>query len=189
MPYNKTSVGESFWSYWWYQLHLLSEHYPESPSLEDQHQIRRLFETLSQRFVCGICKRHFNHYISKNPYQDSLKSKNSLRVYFMNLHNDVNTKKKKKNFSLQEIINIYQDPQMKIKVITKTELDVCQYFDSRNMERFVLEMNQTRVEKNLRPMPFWQIKKEKPVKLTHNLIDESSEVSNNKPPPKKKKPG
>lgn len=149
MSYKVSSVGESFWSYWWYQLHLLSEHYPESPSQEEQQQIRLLFQTLSQRIICSACRRHFNLYISKNPYQDSLKSKNSLRVYFMNLHNDVNSKKKKKYFSLQEIINIYQDSQMKTKVITTTGLDVCQYFDSRNMKKFVLDMNQTRFKKNL----------------------------------------
>ena len=139
----KNLKGESFWSYWWYQLHLLAEYYPEIPREVDKNQIKLLFKTLSNRIICSKCRRHFNAYINENPYHDYLISKNQLRLYLMNLHNQINTSRKKKIVTLEEIIIIYQDPQMKNKVINTTGLDICQYFDSKQMDKFVLDMNYT----------------------------------------------
>ena len=170
MLYKISIEGESFWSYWWYQLHLLAEYYPEVPREVDKNQIKVLFETLSKKIICGKCRRHFNSYIYENPYYNYLISKNQLRLYLMNLHNQINTLRKKKIVTLEEIIIIYQDPQMKNKVIKTTGLDICQYFDSKQMDKFVLDMNYTLFNN-----------KKKKKKISENRKVTSTLVNKNKP--------
>ena len=86
----------------------------------------------------------------------------------MNLHNQINTLRKKKIVTLEEIIIIYQDPQMKNKVIKTTGLDICQYFDSKQMDKFVLDMNYT-------------LFNNKKKKLSENRKVTSTIVNKNKP--------
>lgn len=143
MIYDNYKKGESFWSYWWYHLHLLGEYYPENPTNRHKEQIQLLMKALSVQIRCGICRRHFNHYIQHHDYHQYLNSKRLLRKYFIDFHNDVNNKKKKKILELPKVIKFYQHPKVKLKVIHKTGLDICQYFDSGRIVLFVKMMNQT----------------------------------------------
>ena len=100
-------------------------------------------EELSKKIICRMCRAHFNTYIQKHNYKQFIKSKSLLREYFINLHNSVNLKKKKKIVTIQKVIRFYQNPDIKSKVIDKTGLDVCKYFDQFKIKEFVKLMNRT----------------------------------------------
>lgn len=141
--YNRFREGQSFWSYWWYQLHLLAEHYPDVPNPLQQQEMSTLIKELSKKIICRMCRAHFNTYIQKHNYKQFIKSKSLLREYLINLHNSVNLKKKKKIIKIQKVIRFYQNPDIKSKVIDKTGLDVCKYFDQFKIKEFVKLMNRT----------------------------------------------
>ena len=139
-----------FWRYWWYNLHVLAENYPNYPSDNDIQQLGNFFITMANNFPCGKCKNHFNQYINNVPYENAIKSKNQLRKYFIDLHNDVNLRTRKKIIPLDEAIKLYKHRNWKKKLKNETGINIINLFKKGRLINFVFRMNNT-LYKSYRP--------------------------------------
>lgn len=97
-------------NFYWYNLHyFFKNYYPKNPSDKDKNQVRKLFTHMKGRgILCSKCRRHFTNYVKKNPYEKILNSGEELYKYTINLHNDVNARNFKKNFTLKEADEMYK---------------------------------------------------------------------------------
>ena len=61
-------------NFYWYNLHyFFKNYYPKNPSDNDKNQVRNLFNHMRGRgILCSRCRRHFNEYLNKHPYDKLL---------------------------------------------------------------------------------------------------------------------
>jgi hypothetical protein len=75
----------------WSVLYQLVAKYPKlNPSGNVSDIYHQLFLTLPYVLPCEVCCRHVNEYLSKYPIQDHLKSRRSLMMWLIRLHQSVN---------------------------------------------------------------------------------------------------
>lgn len=94
-------------SHGWLFLHTITLNYPDEPTRFDKQNYKNFFENLSNVLPCDICSNHYKQNIRKYPIQ--LDSKESLTKWLHNIHNLVNIKNGKDEFSYDDFINKYSD--------------------------------------------------------------------------------
>ena len=96
-----------FWNLYWNSLHYMSYLYPNDASIECKQSIIKLIDVMSTTGIsCPMCRKHFNEWIKKNNVENYLKN-NRIKLYFINLHNNVNKQRKKKIYKIEEVDDIY----------------------------------------------------------------------------------
>ena len=124
------------WNYYWYYLHWLTYNYPNNPKHEDKNEILKLINVMKKNGIkCDKCSKHFNLWIKKNDINKSLDSKKSLFTYFVNLHNDVNKRNKKKLIKIKEAEKIYQSKNW-VKEFKNYKVDILNLFKERKLDTF-----------------------------------------------------
>lgn len=97
-----------YWNNLWYNLHYLGYKFPENPSETDFQQIRDFMEILSKTGLpCRICAHHLRIWLTNNN-DEHLQTRDDLKHYFWELHNDVNKRNKKKVYLFQEAMDILE---------------------------------------------------------------------------------
>ena len=113
MTSNNINVKKSaikFWGLYWASLHYLSYIYPVNPTDEQKEQVYKLIEIMKiNGILCLRCKNHFIIWSSSNDIKYNYNSKDDLINYFINLHNNVNERNKKRIFSRKEVDLIYNN--------------------------------------------------------------------------------
>ncbi len=120
-----------FWGLYWASLHYLSYIYPDNPSniqKEQKEQIYKLIEIMKNNgILCARCRHHFNVWCNKNDINLFDNNKNDLINYFINLHNDVNKRNKKRIVDRKEVDLIYID--FNDKILIEYKLDIKKLFE------------------------------------------------------------
>jgi hypothetical protein len=72
----------------WHFIHVFTFSYPERPSMDEQMNARRFFETLATILPCENCREHTKLYLRQHPPQ--VLSRDALIQYAYNFHLAVN---------------------------------------------------------------------------------------------------
>jgi hypothetical protein len=76
---------------------------------EEMRLWTNLFTSLRYSLPCPLCKKHFTSYHSANPIQTF--TRDSIRIWLYNLHNDINIRLGKENIiTIDKIPEIYNNP-------------------------------------------------------------------------------
>ena len=131
---NIRKSGIKFWNLYWNCLHYVSYLYPNDASIECKQSIIKLIDVMSTKgILCPMCRKHFNEWIKKNDIKKYLE-KNRLKLYFINLHNNVNKQRRKKMLKVEEVDEIYinfNDDELK-----HYDLDIKKLFLSNKIYEF-----------------------------------------------------
>ena len=93
----------------WFTLHNSSVYYPENPSPVHAERMKNIIIGLPVLLPCETCKEHATAYIENNKHQlpDICKSRQTLFRFFVDFHNYVNERLKKKIFTYEEAEKLY----------------------------------------------------------------------------------
>ncbi len=91
----------------WRFLHAVTFAYPDEPSFRMQKQAKLFFGTLGDILPCKKCGHHWNQRLENHPVPTQ--SKDALSRWLVNVHNDINRSNNKREFSYDEVCEIY-DP-------------------------------------------------------------------------------
>lgn len=129
-----------FWNIYWFQLHMLTIHYPENPCVEDKKEITDLVHAMQHGGIpCNICKQHFILWKQLYPIELYLDSRDKLIKYFINLHNDVNKRNGKTLFSRKDFSERFESKpgyQLVKRQIDLFGLDIVDMFHKRELKSF-----------------------------------------------------
>ena len=90
----------------WLFLHSVTFQYPEDPTDQDKNNYKIFFESLQNILPCPNCREHYQKNIQENPM--NLESRESLIKWVIELHNIVNQKNSKKEYSYDEVKDLYE---------------------------------------------------------------------------------
>jgi hypothetical protein len=90
----------------WLFLHSVSFQYPENPTDQEKNNYKIFFESLQNILPCPNCREHYQKNLKENPM--NLESRESLIKWVIDLHNLVNQKNSKKEYSYDEVKDLYQ---------------------------------------------------------------------------------
>ena len=130
---NNESKVKKYWRLYWNSLHYLSYIYPNNPNNNHKNQILKLIKKISiDGIICNICRNHFNEWLLKNNINNYLD--NNLKLFFLKLHNDINLKKNKKIFTINELNNIYLN--FNDNELLSYNIDIKQLFYNNEITKF-----------------------------------------------------
>lgn len=133
-------TSRKHWGMYWNCLHLLSFNYPDKPTDEDKNEIIKLTKIMMDTGIqCRICKSHFIIWNSKRPIQDNCNSREELKQWYIDLHNDVNAINKKKMMDNKSVEEIYR--QFDNSELEKYNLDVLGMFKERRLSELPKYLN------------------------------------------------
>ena len=93
----------------WFFLHTVVLMYPDQPNeLEKQHYLN-FFNNLANILPCYICRENYKNHLIKYPIKKSLNNKKDLHIWMVNIHNEVNKIHKKKQYTPEEVEQMYKD--------------------------------------------------------------------------------
>lgn len=96
--------GESYWK----MSHYITFAYPDFPTNEDKFVVKTHFENLKYLLPCANCRAHYSQHLTMFPLTDSiLESRYKLIKWLVDLHNQVNKRNGKKEYSINEVIQMY----------------------------------------------------------------------------------
>lgn len=99
-----------FWgSSGWKFLHSITFQYPVKPTVDDKAHYKEFFNSLKYTLPCQKCAYHYSKHLRKYPIDIALKSKDDLVKWLIDVHNEVNKSLGKREYSYQEVIDIYTD--------------------------------------------------------------------------------
>jgi len=93
----------------WYSLHAGSLGYPENPSETYKNRMRWFIMGIPVMLPCDTCKDHANAYILSHSTEidNAVLSKDNLFKFFVDFHNAVNYRQRKRVISYEEAYFIY----------------------------------------------------------------------------------
>ncbi len=87
----------------WKFIHYVTLGYPDNPSHEVKQKYYNYFHALKHVIPCSICSVHFSENLEKLPLTDEvLSSKENLMKWGIDMHNFVNKKNNKKQYTHAE---------------------------------------------------------------------------------------
>ena len=93
----------------WFMMHVISFTYPVKPSMYDKRAYHDYYASLKDVLPCEMCKRHYNTYFQQHPIGPQLDSRDNLMQWVVDIHNFVNKKLNKPQYTLKAVLNIYKD--------------------------------------------------------------------------------
>lgn len=118
LPIPDYPTNEAWGPIVWSILHSLAEKYGKliSPlyGLEETVYWTNLIKNTEHILPCKECRKHYKEYLSNNPIQ--LKKENFVRLFFFNLHNDVNKRNSKPLFDYNLLNSSYKDTNIQYLV-------------------------------------------------------------------------
>lgn len=96
-PVDSEEMGRATWTY----LHTMAAYYPDSPTTDEQKNMKKFLNIFSRFYPCDYCAEHMREWLKTNP------PKTENRVLFSNwmcdMHNDVNKRIGKKLFDCSKV--------------------------------------------------------------------------------------
>ena len=89
----------------WMTIHLTALGYSNSPSYSEKRAAKEFFEGLQFLLPCPICREHYREHITEKPITPFLDSRKALFSWTVQLHNAVNKKLNKPEFTETEALH------------------------------------------------------------------------------------
>jgi hypothetical protein len=83
----------------WDTLYFFILNYPDTPNDVEKNKMSEFFTLFCYHLPCPVCKYHAMLYIRENPV--NTENKESLELYLLNFHNNINIRLNKKALKLQ----------------------------------------------------------------------------------------
>jgi hypothetical protein len=103
-------------NYWgpagWHFMHAVTLTYPEVPSDQDKEKYKIFFESVGTVLPCPACRRHYQENLKRFPIR--LESRAEIFKWLIDIHNEVNKKKKKKVLSYDEAFEAIKENGMRM---------------------------------------------------------------------------
>jgi len=139
-------MNQNIWGpHFWETLHTITFNYPLKPSQKDKENYQNFFTSLKYVLPCSYCQKNYVRNMNELPIK--LNNRKELVYWLIDLHNEVNGKEGKRQYTYEEIIKIYEIKyKKKIKLDNKDKCDdnnVCIYkhkYDYINMALTVLAL-------------------------------------------------
>ena len=93
----------------WFFMHTIALNFPDNPSFEEIRNYESFFENLKYIIPCDKCKLHYTQRLNENPISKYLTDANTLFIYTIDLHNEVNKSLGKRIYSYDEVSKIYKN--------------------------------------------------------------------------------
>ena len=97
----------------WQFLHSITLSYPDIPTEQDKENHVQFFHSLKNILPCDKCKYHYAQTLETNPIENHLEDKESLFKWLVDVHNRVNVDNGKKEYSYDEVTELYEKNYMK----------------------------------------------------------------------------
>jgi len=109
----------------WKALHLISFAYPNDPNENQKKTYKSFFETFYGVIPCSICSANYQRHIKELPItDDTMKNRDSLVKWVIDMHNLVNKENGKPIYSYDDAINTvmnnFKDMESMSSVQTET---------------------------------------------------------------------
>lgn len=92
----------------WRFLHASSFAYPDEPESHRKAQMLEFLKSVGKVLPCKTCRNHYVEYLQENLTEEVVESKKSLSSWLVELHNSVNRRTGKKEWSYDEINRMYE---------------------------------------------------------------------------------
>jgi len=120
----------SVWGpFFWHTIHIVALGYPKSPTYTDKKCAKEFYESLAYLLPCAVCREHYREHITKNPINTFLDSRTDLIKWTIQIHNAVNQKLGKLEWSLEEVLSYYEKlgARNRSPVWTKDDMNEVEY--------------------------------------------------------------
>ena len=99
----------SVWGpFFWHTIHIVAVGYPKNPTYTDKKCAKEFYESLAYLIPCGICREHYKEHLTTKPLTTFLDSRTDLIKWTVEIHNIVNKKTGKPEWSLEEVLAYYE---------------------------------------------------------------------------------
>ncbi|RUS74441.1 hypothetical protein EGW08_017806 [Elysia chlorotica] len=102
-PMDSLVLGSNTWSF----LHTMAAYYPEKPSAEQQHKMKKFISLLSDFYPCHKCAANLREDLKTMTPDTSSNTK--LSNWFCELHNKVNVRLGKAEFDCSKVLERWRD--------------------------------------------------------------------------------
>ena len=92
----------------WQFLHSITLAYPDNPTLEDKNNHAQFFNGIQNILPCQSCRDHYSLSLQELPVEQHLENKESLFRWLVDIHNRVNVKNNKREYSYDEVTKLYE---------------------------------------------------------------------------------
>ena len=92
----------------WQFLHSITLSYPDNPTSEDKNNHAQFFNSIQNILPCQKCKDHYTQNLQVLPIEQHLDNKESLFRWSVDLHNRVNVINNKREYSYDEVTELYE---------------------------------------------------------------------------------
>lgn len=120
----------SVWGpFFWHTIHIVALGYPKSPTYTDKKCAKEFYESLAYLLPCAVCREHYREHITINPINTFLDSRTDLIKWTIQIHNAVNRKLGKLEWSLEEVLSYYEKlgARNRSPVWTKDDMNEVEY--------------------------------------------------------------
>jgi hypothetical protein len=93
----------------WYVIHTTALNYPSNPTDFHKTAYKNFFESFANVLPCKKCREHYQTHISRYPISPFLDSNELLNKWIIDLHNMVNQSLGKRQYTYQEVYQIYSN--------------------------------------------------------------------------------
>jgi hypothetical protein len=94
--------------FFWHTIHIVALGYPKNPTYTDKKCAKEFYESLAYLLPCSLCREHYQEHLKKNPINTFLDSRTDLIKWTIEIHNQVNKKLGKTEWSLEEVLTYYE---------------------------------------------------------------------------------
>lgn len=105
------NINPSLWGpHSWKMLHYITMAYSDNPTNQDKNNMKNFFFSIKNVLPCEKCRVHFALNLEKYPLTDYvLSSRYNLINWLKDIHNEVNIRTGKKQYSYDELIKEYEN--------------------------------------------------------------------------------
>jgi len=127
-----------YWNSYWKCLHLISILYPNEPKINMKLSLERLLLKLKGNgLTCDNCRKHYIRYLSNNKIEKIVSNKEKTIKFFLGLHNDVNKRNNKREWTKLEVKEFYKDTEkINREILDNYKLDIKNLLESNEIDKF-----------------------------------------------------
>jgi hypothetical protein len=93
--------------FFWHTMHITALGYPSEPTYAHKKAAKEFFESLQYLIPCPICREHYQQHLEKFPLTPHLDRRSDLFRWTVLLHNEVNKKLGKPQYTEAQSIKFY----------------------------------------------------------------------------------
>ena len=90
----------------WFFLHTISFTFPQNPTYDNKLKYLEFYNSLKYMLPCELCRTHYIQHIQHAP--PNTNSRKDLVIWTIDLHNRVNKSLNKREYTYQEVIELYR---------------------------------------------------------------------------------